>query len=216
MIALCVALGGSANAHDKDPSAIIRRNVFCSGCTAAESDAPAHSALALELVSTMVCPREPSFTAAVIRERADAVLVRRGDVIAGAQVIAIVRRRVYLRVRDHVEYLELARAPSAPAAEPMRVERALVDGLLRDPAALSAMVRALPSERGFRLYAIRAGSPIARIGLENGDTLRAINGLPLATLDDALEAVRRLRSAIRLTLAIERGGRALELDYTLR
>ena len=48
---------------------------------------------------------------------------------------------------------------------------------------------------GFKLYAIRPSSVYAKIGLTNGDTLSAINGLELTTADKALEVYTKLREA---------------------
>ena len=42
---------------------------------------------------------------------------------------------------------------------------------------------------GVKLYGIRRGSFLNRLGLHNGDSLRTINGFSLANADDALEAV---------------------------
>ena len=54
--------------------------------------------------------------------------------------------------------------------------------------AVAQSARVVPTLRdgkliGVKLYAIRPGSPLAAIGLENGDTLRAINDIPLTTPD---------------------------------
>ena len=64
---------------------------------------------------------------------------------------------------------------------------------------------------GVKLYAIRPGSPLAAIGLENGDTVRAINDVPLTTPDLALEVYRTHRDPDHYDLDIERRGQRVRI-----
>jgi general secretion pathway protein C len=82
-------------------------------------------------------------------------------------------------------------------------------------------VRVVPSVKdgrpnGFKLYAIRPGSLFALNGLENGDTVRSINGMDMSSPDRALEVYTKLRNASHLSVQVERRGSALGLDYTIR
>ena len=59
--------------------------------------------------------------------------------------------------------------------------RATLQRLLDDPSLVATSARVIPSVRngdseGFKLYAIRPGSFYAKLNLQNGDTVRAING----------------------------------------
>jgi membrane-associated protease RseP (regulator of RpoE activity) len=62
------------------------------------------------------------------------------------------------------------------------------------------------SADGFRIWAVRPGSLPARLGLKNGDTIRAINGIPLRSPDSVQSAYARLRSASYVTVNLERQG----------
>ncbi len=98
--------------------------------------------------------------------------------------------------------------------------RDLIDRALAGPAQLIGAARIMPSIAdgqpvGFKLYAMRPGSPLAALGLANGDTLRAINGIALTSPDRALEAYTRLRAADRLTLELTRRGQPLTLTYQI-
>src|SRR6185503_2092391 len=62
-----------AKVHDKSGDDILKRNVFCSGCApivaepvadGPQSNEPQKSSLQLELVSTMVCPSDQSWSMA--------------------------------------------------------------------------------------------------------------------------------------------------------
>ncbi len=98
--------------------------------------------------------------------------------------------------------------------------RATVAQLLADPAPFAQGARLLPIARdgqitGFKLYAVRAGGVPARLGLANGDTVTAINGQPLTTLDQALAAFAALREASVGELAVIRRGKPLTLTVTI-
>ena len=93
----------------------------------------------------------------------------------------------------------------------MHLPRATVEALLADPAKASKGARIVPAVRngapdGFKLYSIRPGSVEARLGLQNGDTIHAINGLQLTTADSALVVYPQLRHASHLDVSIERRG----------
>ena len=69
---------------------------------------------------------------------------------------------------------------------------------------------------GFRLSGIRSDGPFAAIGLENGDILLEVNGMPIETPDAALAAYAKLRTASHVWLAIERDRRRIRMDYDIR
>jgi general secretion pathway protein C len=100
------------------------------------------------------------------------------------------------------------------------IARALVDKVLLDPnviARSTRIVRAMKDGKpvGFTFYAIRPSSVVAKLGFDNGDTLRSINGISLDDADKALEVYSKLREATQLVVAIERRGKPLTLTITL-
>ena len=68
---------------------------------------------------------------------------------------------------------------------------------------------------GMKLYGIRRNSVGSALGLENGDLLRAIDGLPLVSPSVALEVYARLRSTTHLSVANDRRGKAINLTYSI-
>lgn len=97
----------------------------------------------------------------------------------------------------------------------------LIDVLLANPMAISKGARVVPAVKdgkpdGFKLYAIRPSSIFAKLGLANGDTLRAINGLELTSADKALEVYTKLRESKTLTVSLTRRGKPLTLTYTIK
>lgn len=98
------------------------------------------------------------------------------------------------------------------------ISREEVDSTLENQATLMRAARIVPEVRdgktvGIRMFGVRAGSQLARLGFENGDTLISINGFDVTVPEKALEAYARLRSTDRLTVLIERRGLLTRLDY---
>ena len=101
------------------------------------------------------------------------------------------------------------------------VDRSLVDKMLNNTAALATAARFVPSVKdgranGFKLYAIRPTSIFGKIGLQNGDTIKSINGMEMSSPDQALAVYSKLRTASHLTVSLDRRGETITLDYTIR
>ena len=80
------------------------------------------------------------------------------------------------------------------------------------------VVSALETDKivGIRLFGIRPDSLLGTLGLENGDRLQSINGFEMSDPQKALEAYARLRSAERLTVAVNRRGKPVNIDFNIK
>jgi hypothetical protein len=92
---------------------------------------------------------------------------------------------------------------------------------LRNLGALAKSVRVAPAVRegralGFRLLAVKADGPFAKLGFREQDVLVSVNGLTVANLEQALDTYRKLRSHRHFVLGILRAGQALRQEYTIR
>jgi general secretion pathway protein C len=101
------------------------------------------------------------------------------------------------------------------------VSRGLVDQLLTNQAELMRTARIIPHEEngrtvGVKLYGIRRNSLLGRLGLQNGDMLRTINGYDMTSPDSALEAYSRLRGANNLSVNVVRRGNPMALEYNIQ
>lgn len=101
------------------------------------------------------------------------------------------------------------------------IDKSLVDKVLANPMGVAKGARVVPAVQngkpnGFKLYAIRPSSVYAKLGLTNGDTLSAINGMELTTADKALEVYTKLREATQLEVEIQRRGKPMTLKYSIR
>ena len=83
--------------------------------------------------------------------------------------------------------------------------------------ALASQARIVPSakDNGFKIFSIAKDSLYSKIGIQNGDVLKSINGIELSSPDKALEAYSRLQSASKLSLDIVRKGQNETLEYTI-
>ncbi len=101
------------------------------------------------------------------------------------------------------------------------VDRSLVEKMLSNTTMLATAARFVPSQKdgkpnGFRLFAIRPNSIFGKLNLQNGDTIKAINGQEMNTPDAALALYSKLRNASHLSVQVERRGETVTMDYTIR
>lgn len=101
------------------------------------------------------------------------------------------------------------------------IDRSLVDKVLANPTAVARGARVVPSVKngqpnGFKLYAIRPSSVYAKIGLMNGDTIHAVNGFELTSLDKGLEVYTKVKESTSLSVSITRRGKPLNLSYSIK
>ena len=101
------------------------------------------------------------------------------------------------------------------------INRTLVDRLLANQAALMSAARVIPHEEdgrtvGMKIYGIRRSSLLGRLGVQNGDMLRTINGFDLTDPNAILQAYTQLRAADHLTLQVVRRGNPVSMDYQIQ
>jgi general secretion pathway protein C len=101
------------------------------------------------------------------------------------------------------------------------IPRETVQRLVDDPTLATSTARIVPSMHngdpdGYKVYAIRSGSFYTKLNLQNGDTIRAINGYGLTSPDRVQEVIARLGSATTVTVDIMRRGQPLILTITIK
>jgi hypothetical protein len=107
-----------------------------------------------------------------------------------------------------------ARAPAdAPpvAVEHVTVERALLAAALESPRSVAGGARIIPAVKdgrpiGMKLYGLRKGSIARELGFENGDVIRAVDGVMLDSVDTAMALYGRVRHARRFAVEYRRNG----------
>jgi type II secretion system protein C len=101
------------------------------------------------------------------------------------------------------------------------VDRKFVEQLMQSPQQLISQARMFPVTKdgetaGFRVSGVRKGSLVKMLGLENGDVVSEVNGNKLASIDDALGLVQKLRRANHLSVTVERGGAVITKEISIK
>lgn len=69
---------------------------------------------------------------------------------------------------------------------------------------------------GFKVFAIRPGSLFAKIGLQNGDVIKRINGIEIQGPEQAFEAYQRLKDETTIQLDLVRRNQNQTFTYEIR
>src|SRR5690606_14990128 len=92
------------------------------------------------------------------------------------------------------------------------ISREDVERQLSNLSALATQARVVPSFKdgkanGFKIFSIRPGSLYQKLGLQNGDVIRKMNGYAIYSPEKALASYSRLRESSRSEAELERRGR---------
>lgn len=87
--------------------------------------------------------------------------------------------------------------------------------LAQQPTWIWSSIRLVPNfhdgrTNGFRMFAIRPGSILSRLGVVNGDSLLALNGVPLSGPEQLTKAAEQARDAPRSTLELSHNGQSYQ------
>ena len=210
-------------AHDKSGEAILRRNIFCSDCRPVvhRTAKPAH------LLGTLIGTQR----FAIVRLEQRFAVFEIGSRLGAFSVTSIEERRIWFDDGDALE-LEANAVPAPPPKEHVDTRH-----FLEHPEDLARTITVLPDPDGVRVVALRPGSPLAQLGLQRGDVIRAVNGCELRGLDASLACYQRLRNDLNggmnppapsgrarrgptplwryFTVSISRAGQPLTLDVAL-
>ncbi len=101
------------------------------------------------------------------------------------------------------------------------VPRAEIDKTLSNLNDIAMQARIVPAFKdgvahGFKLFSIRPDSIYSKIGIQNGDVIKRINGFDLNSPEKALEIYGKLKEASRVDIEIERNGASMRKTYSIR
>jgi general secretion pathway protein C len=101
------------------------------------------------------------------------------------------------------------------------VARGLLDKVLGAQSELMRAARVIPYEEngkvvGVKVYGIRRAALLGKLGIQNGDILRTINGFDLSSPDSALEAYTKLREMDQFSIAMVRRGQPRTMEYSVK
>ncbi len=98
------------------------------------------------------------------------------------------------------------------------VPRATVARVCASPSRHAGAARTLPVRRamGFRVYGIRPSSIAAAIGILNGDTIRAINGNGVSSIDEVMELYPQIKDASEWRIDLDRRGKPMLITLAIK
>lgn len=119
-------------------------------------------------------------------------------------------------------------APSVAEAEVRQVgenqfeiSREDVERQLANLNTIATQARIVPSFKngeanGFKVFSIRPGSIYQKLGIQNGDVIKKINGYEINSPDKALEVYAKLKESSRIEVELERRGKTTNSTVTVR
>jgi general secretion pathway protein C len=101
------------------------------------------------------------------------------------------------------------------------VPKAEIDRTLSNLNDVAMQARIVPAFKdgqsvGFKLFSIRPDSIYSKIGVQNGDVIRRINGFDMNSPEKALEVYSKLKDSSRIEIEIERNGAPIRKSYNVR
>jgi len=100
------------------------------------------------------------------------------------------------------------------------ISREELDKQLSDLNSIATQARIVPSFKngvanGFKLFSIRPGSIYQKIGIQNGDVIRKLNGYEINSPDKALEVYGKLKESSKIEIELERRGQHIQKSYVI-
>lgn len=153
------------------------------------------------------------------------------SIFDAAKLVAIYSNKVEINRQGAIEILtidETSQASSATGAgvgsnagQEYVVDEAELDQALLDLPGLLTQARAIPYFKdgksiGLRLFAIKNGSLFEKVGLQNGDILKSINGNSLGDITQAVRLFETLKQERSIRVTLERARTEMELRYQIK
>ncbi len=106
-------------------------------------------------------------------------------------------------------------------ANSYEIDREMLNEQLDDLSALSRQARVIPHYRGgkpqgFKIVGVRPGSLYSHIGLRSGDVIKGVNDEAITSPNKALELYEKLKNSDNVTVEIERRGRKITNEYSIK
>jgi hypothetical protein len=98
-------------------------------------------------------------------------------------------------------------------ANSYEIPRDNVGKALGQMASLARDARVVPVGEGFKLAWIRKGSVFESIGVQRGDIIKSANGYDVTSMEGAMQAFGKLKSASDISIDLLRGGSKVTLEY---
>ncbi len=123
--------------------------------------------------------------------------------------------------KSSIASVEMDKGIRSLGSDRFQVAGSLIDQAFSKLAIWAKGSRFVPYSRGgrrvgMRVYGVRPGSLLQRLGVNNGDVLRSVNGIRLSDAGGMLSAYSRLREQPNLSLALYRRGHPRVISYAIK
>ncbi|HSV92242.1 MAG TPA: type II secretion system protein GspC [Desulfobacterales bacterium] len=226
-----------------DYRVVVERNLFNSGRQALagpagpalELDKLKQTELKLKLWGTVTGRDGQTYAVIEDQKTREQSLYRPGDAIQNAAVKLVLRHKVVLTVggRDEVLAMEEpgvtrapgparaeapARGPAAEAVQPVVVPAEQIDKAMENIGDLLNQATFRPhiedgKAAGISITGIKPNAIFRRLRLRNGDIITGVNGMPIASVDDAVQAMSSLSPDGPVQVKVKRRGQEETLEY---
>lgn len=155
-----------------------------------------------------------------------------GDMVFGdAKLVTVRSDSVEIKRGSQIEVLSLDDNPDAKGGssgssssgdgEEFTVDSKELDTALENLPLLLTQARAVPYFKdgksvGLRLFSIKNGSLYEKVGLQNGDILKAINGSSLSDISQAMKLFETLKQEKSISVTLERNREEKEFKYQIK
>ncbi len=101
------------------------------------------------------------------------------------------------------------------------IPRSEIDKTLANLSDVAMQARIVPAfkdgvSQGFKLFSIRPDSIYSKIGIQNGDVIKRINGFDMNSPEKALEVYTKLKETSRIDIEVERNGASVRKTYNVK
>jgi general secretion pathway protein C len=214
------------------------------GTQVADASGPAtESALPLTLVGTIVHANPGKSVATLeIKGSAEKILpyIPNDDIEGLATLIKVDRKKIFIRNLSSgaLEYVQIkddatltfAKKSAGPvmdgpimkeAPDTFAITRTDLETQMNNLPELLTQARALPNMvggkvDGFKIVEIQDGSLFAKLGIQQNDTIKEVDGERLDSPAKAMELYNALKNKQQVHITIERGGKTMPQTYNIR
>jgi hypothetical protein len=97
------------------------------------------------------------------------------------------------------------------------IDKSVVQDLMKNFAAAGRGARIVPDVKGgFKASFVRHYSLFYKLGVRSGDVIKSVNNIPLNSIQETLILYTKLKNATHLTMSLDRRGKSVNMDYTIR
>lgn len=212
------------------------------GATAASTAPVVQSRLNIKLLGTVVAEERSVAVVTISGSKEQLVFVIGQQMQSGVTLKSVEANAIVVDHSGKLERIEMEEGPpsqgaggrspvgetrtksqwgTAPSSDNRTVSRSMLDEELGDFSKLLSQARVVPNFEGgkadgFIIQSIAPGSLYEKVGLQNGDIIRKVNGNMINGPQQAMAMLKDLQSAAHVTVEIKRAGSVQELNYNIQ